>query len=163
MDAKILVVANKSCPDPELRELLLRRGSAGGEVLVVAPALDRLPAAWTSDQDGAKRRARERVEEIVRVLRSEGVKAQGAVGNRDPLVAIESALRWFPADAIVIATRPPRRSRWLARSVVAQARRRFAVPVIHVVATRAADPGRARPVLFNGAADAVRAPVAVAS
>ena len=36
-----------------------------------------------------------------------GLKAKGEIGDSDPNVAIEDALRVFPADEIVISTHPP--------------------------------------------------------
>ena len=54
-------------------------------------------------------------------------------GDADPLQAIADALRFFPADAIVVATHPPGRSNWLARDLVARARRRFDLPIVHIV------------------------------
>jgi len=61
-----------------------------------------------------------------------GVPARGAVGDADPVVAIEDALRTFAADELVIATHPPGRSNWLERGLVERAER-FALPITHVV------------------------------
>ena len=36
-----------------------------------------------------------------------GLRAKGEIGDSDPNVAIEDALREFPADEIVISTHPP--------------------------------------------------------
>ena len=47
--------------------------------------------------------------------------------------AIEDALRLFPADELVVATHPARRSHWLAGGLVERARA-FGLPVTHVVA-----------------------------
>jgi hypothetical protein len=61
------------------------------------------------------------------------IRAEGVVGDADPLQAIDDALRVFRADEIVIAAHPEGRSNWLARGVVERARRRYAQPIIHVV------------------------------
>ena len=53
-----------------------------------------------------------------------GLKAKGEIGDSDPNVAIEDALRVFPADEIVISTHPAERSRWLERGVVSAPARR---------------------------------------
>jgi hypothetical protein len=58
------------------------------------------------------------------------------VGDADPLQAAADALRVFPADELVVATHPEGRSNWLARGVVERARRRFGLPVVHVVVDR---------------------------
>ena len=60
-------------------------------------------------------------------------RREGAVGDGDPLQAIEDALRTFGADEIVISTHPEGRSNWLERDVVGAARDRFGVPITHVV------------------------------
>jgi GABA permease len=62
-----------------------------------------------------------------------GLRARGEIGDSDPNVAIEDALRVFPADEIVISTHPPHRSRWLEHGVVERARREIDLPIAHVV------------------------------
>ncbi len=68
-----------------------------------------------------------------------GLKAKGEIGDADPNVAIEDALRVFPADEIVISTHPPQRSRWLEHGVVDRAREQIDLPISHVVVDLAAD------------------------
>jgi GABA permease len=48
-------------------------------------------------------------------------------------VAIEDALRVFPADEILISTHPPHRSRWLEHGVVERAREEIDLPITHLV------------------------------
>lgn len=48
-------------------------------------------------------------------------------------MAIEDALRTFPADEILISTHPPDRSRWLEGGVVERARAEIELPITHVV------------------------------
>ena len=55
------------------------------------------------------------------------------VGDGDPLVAVDDAVRTFGPAEIVISTHPPGKSNWLERGVVEKARERFAVPITHVV------------------------------
>jgi len=62
-----------------------------------------------------------------------GLRVRGEIGESDPNVAIEDALRVFPADEIVISTHPPHRSRWLERRVVERAREEIDLPITHVV------------------------------
>jgi GABA permease len=62
-----------------------------------------------------------------------GLRARGQVGDSEPNVAIEDALREFPADEIIISTHPPERSRWLEQGVVERARSEIELPVTHVV------------------------------
>lgn len=51
----------------------------------------------------------------------------------DPLHAIEDALRTFPADEIVLFVHPRDERDWLKAGVVDEARKRFELPVTHVV------------------------------
>jgi GABA permease len=102
------------------------------EVLVVAPALGGRLERWASD-DRPRRAAEERLGRCLTRLRAAGIRAEGLVGDDDPLLAIDEALRLFDADAIVVATRPERRSGRVALDLVERARRRYAQRVRHVV------------------------------
>lgn len=128
------MIANETVGGRALVDLIHERSrGVREEVLVVTPALNSPLRHWTSDEDGARAAARERLEVSLRRLRTLGVDARGEVGDADPLQAIEDALRTFGADEIVISTHPEGRSHWLERGVVAKARERFAAPITHVV------------------------------
>ena len=75
----------------------------GAAVLVVAPALNSRLRHWLSDEDPARRLAAERLAATVDRLGRVGVRAEGRVGDADPMLAISDALRTFPADEIVFA------------------------------------------------------------
>ena len=137
---KILVVANETIGGDELRVLLGRKAEGvTEEVLLVCPALNSKLRTWTSDEDGARAAAQERLDECLARLRDAGITARGEIGDGDPLQALEDALRTFPADEIVVSTHPPGRSNWLEQGVVENARMRFDVPVTHVVVDLAAE------------------------
>jgi hypothetical protein len=55
------------------------------------------------------------------------------VGDPDPNMAIEDALRMFPADEIVISTLPPGESKWLEHDVVERTRSEVDLPMTHVI------------------------------
>ena len=95
------------------------------EVLVVAPALNSRLRHWLSDEDGARRRAEERVAAYVDRLERAGAHAHGSVGDADPVQAIADALVMFPADEIVIASDGS-----LAEKLRSRARERFALPIL---------------------------------
>lgn len=131
---RILVVANETVAGRALRgELVQRTRDTPSEVLVVCPALNSPVRHWTSDEDGARALAQERLDRSLAALAGEGVEARGEVGDADPIQAIEDALRTFGADEIVISTHPPGRSNWLERGVVGRVRERFECPLTHVV------------------------------
>ena len=141
---RILVVADESCHGSGLcDEISYRAGRVPTDVLIVAPALTRSRLHYlASDLDRERGEADDRMRELRAQLAGNGVQASGRVGDANPIVAVEDALREFPADEIVIATRPPEESPWLERRLVDQARERFAPLLItHVVVDPALDHG----------------------
>ena len=133
-ERRILVIANETVGGNTLRSAILERSrDVREEVLVVTPALNSPIRHWTSDEDGARADAQQRLERSLAQLAAVGVEARGEVGDGDPLQAIEDALRTFGADEIIISTHPEGRSNWLERGVVANACERFTVPITHVV------------------------------
>jgi hypothetical protein len=131
---RILVIANETVGGRPLRDELRRlSGGQPTEILVVAPALNSPLRYWVSDEDGARAAAGERLDASVARLAESGLSVRGEVGDAEPLQAIEDALRTFGADEIVISTHPEGRSHWLEQGLVTEARRRFAVPITHVV------------------------------
>jgi hypothetical protein len=102
MKRRLLVIANQTVECDRLDELVAEVG-ATPEVLVVAPVLARRRIDyWTGDDRRARRDAAARLAVTVQRLRSVGVNVEGALGDPDPLLAIEDALREFPADEIVV-------------------------------------------------------------
>ncbi|HLY94511.1 MAG TPA: universal stress protein [Gaiellaceae bacterium] len=131
---RILVVANETVGGRPLREEVAKRAQgSSAEILVVAPALNSPVKHWVSDEDGARAAAQQRVDASVARLAESGVSVRGEVGDAEPLQAIEDALRTFGADEIVLSTHPEGRSNWLEQGLVEEARRRFALPITHVV------------------------------
>ncbi len=138
---RILVIANETVGGGTLREEIRRRSEGYDEhVLVVSPALNSAVRHWTSDEDGARAQAQERLNASLARLREAGLDAKGEVGDAEPLQAMEDALRLFGPDEIIISTHPKGRSNWLEQGIVEAARERFAVPVTHVVVDLEAEP-----------------------
>ena len=135
-ERRILVVANETVEGRPLLERIKQLASASegsSRVLVVSPALNSPLRHLASDEDAARAAAKERLDRSLGALERNGVRAEGQVGDGDPLQAIEDALRTFGADEVLISTHPEGRSNWLERGVVEHARERFAVPIHHVV------------------------------
>jgi GABA permease len=132
---RLLVVANETVGGGALLdEIRGRCRNRACEILVVTPALVGSRAShWASDVDEAIELARQRMELSLIAIDELGLKARGEIGDSDPNVAIEDALRVFPADEIVISTHPPHRSRWLEHGVVERARGEIDLPITHVV------------------------------
>jgi len=132
MEPHLLLIANRTCPCPDVLEEVRRRAT-DGEVLVVAPALNRRLAHYVSDTDAAVRAARERLDRAIGWLVEAGIEARGEVGDADPVLAIEDALAGFPATEIVISTHPPERSNWLEKDIVRRAGECSGLPIVHLV------------------------------
>ena len=131
---RLLVVANETVGGHALlSELRHRVSGKRADVYVVCPALNTRLKHWTSDEDGAREAARERLEASLAAMHSHGIDARGEVGDDDPIQAIEDVLDRFAPDELVISTHPEGRSNWLERDVVSSVRERFAVPVTHVI------------------------------
>jgi GABA permease len=135
----ILVIANETVESPILREAIraTAKGGDGAEVVIVAPALNSRARHWVSDEGEARLRAKRRLEGCLASLTAVGIEARGWIGDADPLQAIADALHFVSAGQIVIATHPEGRSNWLARRLVPRARRRFTIPILHVVVDQA--------------------------
>ena len=138
---RVLVVANETVGGGALLEEIRNRCRGRDcEILVITPALAGSRAAhWASEIDEAIELARQRMELSLISIGELGLKARGEIGDSDPNIAIEDALRVFPADEIVISTHPPDRSRWLERGVVERARDQVDLPITHVVVDLTAD------------------------
>src|SRR5438093_13290270 len=94
---RILVVANETVADDVLHDAVTAVGARSAAVLVVAPALNGRLAHWSCDVDRARRAAEERLTLSLASLRFAGIEAEGYVGDADPLLAIDDALRLFAA------------------------------------------------------------------
>jgi len=111
-------------------EVVVPEGLARADVVIVAPALNSRLRRWVSDEDAARRRAEERLGALVDRMRPIAGRVEGRVGDADPLLAIGDALATFPADEIVVAA-GSEYSTGRALDLVARARQRFALPVLH--------------------------------
>lgn len=131
---RLLVLANETCTGHELFELMRERTDGpDAQVLIVAPALTSRLRYWMSDEDPGIADAGRRLAESLERCGAAGVSARGALGDADPLQALDDALRTFAPHEVIIATHPEGSSNWLEHGLVAQARARVDVPVTHVV------------------------------
>jgi len=131
MGKKILVLVSEPVSTGALRSAL-GDCTDDAEVMVVAPALDSRMRFWASDNDEAIARAEEVQQETVERLAEDDVDAVGDTGESDPLLALQDALVTFPADEVVIFTRPEGDRNWAEGDLVEQAREQLALPVRHL-------------------------------
>jgi hypothetical protein len=128
---KILALVSEPVSTDVLRSAL-GDSTDDAEVMVVAPALDSRTRFWTSDNDDAIARAEEVQQETVERLAEDDVDAVGDTGESDPLLALQDALATFPADEVVIFTRPEGDRNWAEGDLLEQARDQLTVPVRHM-------------------------------
>jgi len=123
---RILVIANETLGSPRLLDVVLRIADGVAEdVLVVCPVAPARSCNGVADE--------ERLRVAVAALRAAGIEARGELGDADPVVAFEVALREFAADEVVISTHAAGRSAWLEQGVVAAVGARFAGPLTHLI------------------------------
>jgi hypothetical protein len=133
----VLVVANETVTGRRLIEAVERRRSGGGElrVTVVCP-VNQPQRGYVVYQDTRRAAAGRRLDRTLKMLRDEGILADGYVVEADPVTAVRDALAQLepPADEVVVATHPVSKSGWLRRNVVDRIRDAAGdVPVEHVV------------------------------
>ena len=126
---KVLVIASEPISADRLREAL--GGTADdAEIMVVAPALHRSALRfWLSDADEAIRRAELVQRETVEGLDDAGLDARGDTGEGDPVKAVEDILATFPAERIVLFTRPGSERRYDEGIDADALQQRFGLPV----------------------------------
>ena len=135
MPARNLLVLTTAPVDPgSLREEVRRQlGGQEAQVRLVAPASKMSPLEWlSSDEDAAREEAAGRAQEAAEAV-EEVAPTETAVGDPDPVTAIEDALRTFPADEILVVTEPGSEATWLEKDAARDALDRFGLPVRHVV------------------------------
>jgi hypothetical protein len=109
---KVLVIASEPISADRLRAAL-GEGTDDTEIMVVAPALHRSALRFLlSDADEAIRRAELVQRETVEGLEDAGLDARGDTGEGDPVKAVEDVLVTFPAQRILIFTRPSSEERY---------------------------------------------------
>jgi GABA permease len=133
--SRVLVVANETVGANELlTELRRLKNEQDAEYFVCAPAqpLDTgQGAAWSTEATVAA--ARHRLDSVLSILRGEGLRVDGDLGDYRPLHAMDDAVRDFRPDLIVISTLPEERSNWLRQDIVERAKNKYGVAVRHII------------------------------
>ena len=118
-------------PATPTTHLITDFGALGGAIPVdpsvmptAADVRDEGIAVATSNLDGELGR-----------LREIGATADGAVGDPNPMVAIEQAVAEQQFDEIILSTLPPGISRWLALDLPHRVRRKINLPLTVITAS----------------------------
>lgn len=148
---RYLVVANQSLDSDELMGLVRERVAAGpAEFRLVVPATPvrdlvsnampiPMPVMGGSPTlpgppKEARRLAQAKLDSALAKLTAAGVRADGVVGDPDPLRAVGEAVAAGEFDEIIVSTLPARVSRWLHQDLPGRLERTFHLPVTHVPA-----------------------------
>jgi hypothetical protein len=135
--ARYLIVAYQTAASPELaervRELVADDSEAEFSLLVPATPPSHL---HTWEEGEARQLAMRRGQEAAAKLATVGASVTAVrVGSHLPLDAVGDELYWYPGyTAVVLSTFPPGLSRWLKGDLPNQLRRRYRLPVHHVIA-----------------------------
>ena len=131
---RLLVVATLPVEGDLLRDRVREHAGEEAEVRIVAPASDLSPLQWlATDEDAARAEAAEIAAAAERAVAPQARAVQAEVGDPDPVQAIEDALRQFPAEEVLVVTRPGDEAGWLEEDAAEEASERFGVPVTHLV------------------------------
>jgi hypothetical protein len=105
----VLIAANDAIDSPRLAERIAGHVTRGREesqptadVLVISPALNPLLDHWAADVADARAGAKARLETSLDRLSWAGLEARGTIGDSNPILAVEDALREFPADEVIV-------------------------------------------------------------
>jgi hypothetical protein len=146
---RYLVVANQTLGGQQLLDAIHDRMARGpAEFWILVPATptthlitdfgalsgafpvdpNLLPTAAEVREEGIAV-ARSNLDTELRRLREVGATADGAVGDPDPMKAIEQAVSQRQFDEIILSTLPPGLSRWLAWDLPHRVQRKIDVPL----------------------------------
>lgn len=128
---RVLAIVTDPIDDAEaIEQIRARAGAAGGAVMLVAPAVERTAFRHTlGDVDEGTRRADQVLEDSVAALRRSGIEASGAVGDPDPVLAAEDALREGPVEEILIFEHEAGQARWFEDGLFEEAQARLEPPL----------------------------------
>lgn len=130
----ILIVANQTLPNEALAtEVGGRIRSGARDFHVVVPATPPSNGGFTWDEEAARAAARERLDAFLERLRAQGARADGEIGDRDPVAAVRDAVRGRDIDEVICSTLPAGVSRWLRQDVPSRIQGALALPVAVVI------------------------------
>jgi hypothetical protein len=130
----VLVIAGTALSGEPLAAELTGSGGAGVRLDVLAPIHASRMHHVATDVDHERAEAQARLEQSLAWAAAHGFAARGAVGDSDPLVALEDELREFGADEVVVVTEGGERISWLAGRMLDHLSRELDVPIRQVVA-----------------------------
>lgn len=127
---RVLMIADDVPAGHELRDLIVTHAQGAPEIDAVCPVLTSRAGFISTDVDVATGEARERLGRTLAWMRQEGFEGHGEIGDPiDPFAAIETELRRYGADEVIIAVRGERKSSWLENKLLDRMLRELDIPV----------------------------------
>ena len=130
MGKKVLVVTTVPADESELRGEF----QDAEEIRVVAPAAKMSWLGWlTNAEDDARAEAEDAAKEVAGAAAGQAhVEVDSTSQNTDAAENVADALRNFPADEIVVLTRPGEEATWLEDEAARKALEAHGIPVRHL-------------------------------
>ena len=128
----ILVVANETLGGRELLDAVRERAGDDVRFILCVPQ-NRPRAGLVIYDDAVFDAAQVRLDLALEVIRDEGIRAIGEVGDSDPFTAAIDAVREYHPEEIVISTYPETRSGWMRKDLIERVREATGLPVVHIV------------------------------
>jgi hypothetical protein len=127
---RLLVVADSAVADTrELPTRIRALLAEAAEVYVVTPSLPGRLAWLADDVDQPRHRADERLDTVLRHMRTIGANVRGRAGDDTLLVAVDDAVADFQPDHIVIGLLSADHANWQEQGLIDHVRERFGLPV----------------------------------
>jgi hypothetical protein len=130
---QVLVVAHQTAATPALLDAVRERAGRGpARFHLVVPRMPHGMHKVVDPQDVGAGEAQEVLDAALpRLSEAAGTPVTGALGDSEPLMAIQDAINLSHFDEIIISTLPLGVSRWLKLDLVSKARG-LGLPVTHV-------------------------------
>jgi hypothetical protein len=147
---RLLLIATQTPTRQQLRDEVFERSGVRPMVDVHSPVLQSRTHFVTTDIDRETQQARCRLQAILQAARSEGVIAEGHVGDPiDPIAGVEDELRRHTADEVILTTHDDAKASWVESALLERLPAELHKPVIHIVVdeelrTASADAATAR-------------------
>lgn len=133
----VVIVATEEISGGDLARGLWRElREASAEPIVIVPAVEKTPFRHAlGDVDAAAKDAHRHLERSLAELRRGGFRAQGEVGESDPVIAAEDALRQHAADEVWIVAHCAEEARWFEDGLFERAQEELR-PAVRLIAVR---------------------------
>jgi hypothetical protein len=127
---RLLVISDAAVADVDEWPSLVRAIiDAAAEIYVVTPSLPGRLAWLASELNRSRHAADERLDTVLRNIRSTGARASGMTGDDTILTAVADAVAKFNPNHILIALRSAEHAGWQEQGLIEKIRERFGLPL----------------------------------